>query len=35
MANQGGAKVVYRWVVVVLFIVDWGGVVVCGSVSGD
>ncbi|KAF3951821.1 hypothetical protein CMV_022567 [Castanea mollissima] len=31
VADQGGAEVVYRWVVVVLLMVDWGGVVFCGS----
>ena len=35
MANQGSAEVVYRWVVVVLLMVDWGGAVFSGSVSGD
>ena len=30
MANQGDAEVVYRWVVVVLLMVDWGGAVVYG-----
>nr|POE82014.1 hypothetical protein CFP56_43174 [Quercus suber] len=35
VADQGNVEVVYQSVVVVLLMVDWGGAVVCGSVSAD
>ena len=34
MADQGGVEVVYRWVVVVLLMVDQGGGVVDGGLMG-
>ena len=35
MVDWGGVKVVDQWVEVMLLMVDWGGAVVCGLVSGD